>query len=61
MTKQEKAKKLLKDIWDELKQFLSGKTIDALIPPIIYIIGNGLFGLKEGVLTRTIEWKSFAI
>ena len=31
------------------------KTIDALIPPIIYIIGNGLFGLKEGVLTRTIE------
>lgn len=43
-------KQLLKDIGDELKQFLSGKTIDALIPPIIYIIGNNLFGLIEGVI-----------
>ncbi|NLY35985.1 MAG: DUF3159 domain-containing protein [Tissierellia bacterium] len=41
---------LLKDIGDELRQFLSGKTIDALIPPIIYIIGNNLFGLKEAVV-----------
>lgn len=41
---------LLKDIGDELRQFLSGKTIDALITPIIYIIGNNLFGLKEAVV-----------
>lgn len=43
-------KKLLKDIGDELKSFLSGKTIDAIIPPIVYIIGNNLFGLKEGII-----------
>lgn len=43
-------KQLLKDIGDELKQFLSGKTIDALIPPIVYLIGNNLFGLKAGVI-----------
>lgn len=33
----------------ELKQFLAGKTMDAIIPPIIYILGNSLFGFKEGV------------
>lgn len=38
------------DIKDELKQFLTGKTIDAIFPPIIYIIGNSLFGLKIGVI-----------
>ncbi|WP_034551621.1 DUF3159 domain-containing protein [Carnobacterium funditum] len=43
-------KKLVKDIGDELKHFLSGKTIDAVIPPIIYVIGNNLFGLKEGII-----------
>jgi hypothetical protein len=43
-------KKILNDIGDELKQFLSGKTIDAIIPPIVYVIGNNLFGLKEGII-----------
>lgn len=42
--------KLAKDIAEELKLFLSGKTIDALIPPIIYIVGNNLFGLIEAVI-----------
>ena len=41
---------LFKDIRDELKRFLSGKTIDTIVPPIIYIIGNNLFGLKVGVI-----------
>lgn len=41
--------KLLKDIGDELKQFLSGKTIDTIIPPTTYVIGNSLFGFKEGI------------
>lgn len=43
--------KILKDIKDELRQFLSGKTIDALIPPIIYILTNNLFSLKIAVFT----------
>lgn len=42
---------LLKDIKDELKQFLSGKTVDALIPPIIYVLVNNLTGLKVAVIS----------
>lgn len=42
---------LLNDIKDELKQFLSGKTIDALIPPIVYLIINNLAGLKVAVIS----------
>ena len=41
---------LLKDIKDELMQFLSGKTVDALIPPIIYVLINNLSGLKTAVI-----------
>lgn len=43
-------KTLFEDVKDELKPFLSGKTIDTIVPPIIYIIGNNLFGLKVGVI-----------
>jgi hypothetical protein len=43
-------KKLLKDIGDEVKQFVTGKTIDAVFPPILYIIGNSIFGLKIGII-----------
>lgn len=42
--------KVLKDIQEQLKQFLSGKTIDALIPPVIYLLINNLMGLKSAVL-----------
>ncbi len=42
---------LVNDIKDELKQFLSGKTIDALIPPIVYLIVNNLVGLKVAVIS----------
>lgn len=41
---------LLKDIKDELMQFLSGKTVDTLIPPIIYVLVNNLAGLKIAVI-----------
>lgn len=41
----------MNDIKDELKQFLSGKTIDALIPPIVYLIINNLAGLKVAVIS----------
>lgn len=44
-------KQLFKDIIEEVKQFLTGKTIDAVFPPIVYIIGNNLFGLRIGVLS----------
>lgn len=35
-----------REILDELKSVLSGKTIDALIPPLVFVIINGLFGLR---------------
>ena len=37
-------------IKNEIKEFASGKTIDALFPPIVYVIGNTLFGLKIGII-----------
>lgn len=43
-------KQLFKDIRDEVKQFATGKTIDAIFPPIVYIIGNSIFGLKTGII-----------
>lgn len=43
-------KQWLKDIGDEVKGFLTGKTIDAVFPPMVYIIGNSIFGLKVGII-----------
>ncbi len=34
-----------REILDELKSVLSGKTVDALIPPLVYVLVNGLVGL----------------
>ena len=39
-------KKIFQDILDEIKQFVNGKTIDALIPPLVYLVANHLFDLK---------------
>lgn len=43
-------KQWFKNIVDEVKQFATGKTVDALLPPIAYIIGNSVFGLKTAIL-----------
>ena len=37
------------EIWEELKSVLSGKTFDALLPPIVFAIANGIFGLQTAV------------
>lgn len=42
-------KVLFNDIIDEVKEFLTGKTIDAIFPPIVYVIGNNIFGLTAGI------------
>jgi hypothetical protein len=39
-----------KDVWDELRTLSKGKTIDALIPPFIYVILNGFFPYKLDLL-----------
>ncbi len=38
------------DLVDELKKIAKGKTIDAIFPPIAYVIGNRFFGLKWGII-----------
>lgn len=44
----------LQEIWEELKSVLSGATIDALLPPIVFAIVNGLFGLEAGVISALV-------
>jgi hypothetical protein len=39
-----------KEIWEELKSVLSGSTIDALLPPILFAIVNAAWGLVPGVI-----------
>lgn len=42
-------KKLILELKDELKMVLSGKSLDAILPPFIYIFVNGRFGLLAAV------------
>ena len=35
---------ILKDIWSELRLVLTGKTVDAIIPPGVFVIANAFFG-----------------
>jgi hypothetical protein len=41
--------KKFNEIWEELKSVLSGKTFDTLLPPIVFAIANGIFGLQTAV------------
>jgi len=38
------------EIWEELKSVLSGKTFDAILPPIIYALVDAIFGLTTAVI-----------
>jgi hypothetical protein len=38
------------EIWEELKSVLSGKTVDALLPPLVYALFNAMFGLEIGII-----------
>jgi hypothetical protein len=44
----------LHEIWEELKSVLSGKTFDTLLPPIIYVIANAIFGLQTAVIVALV-------
>ena len=44
-------KKLSQEIFEELKSVLSGKSLDAIIPPFVYLIVNGQFGLLAAVIS----------
>lgn len=47
-------KQILLDLADEVKNFTKGKTIDAIFPPITYVIGNRFLGLQWGILLALI-------
>lgn len=38
------------EILEELRSVLAGRTFDALLPPIIYVIANAIFGLIPGAI-----------
>ncbi len=43
-----------KEILEELRSVLSGKTLDTIIPPLVFIIANGIFGLTIGVVSAVL-------
>lgn len=54
-------KQVLIDLIDEVKSFTKGKTIDAILPPIVYVIGNRWFGLEIGIILAIIFALGLAI
>jgi uncharacterized membrane protein len=40
----------LKDLFSEIKLIFTGKTLDAIIPPLIFVIINGYFGLSVAII-----------
>lgn len=42
-----------KEIMEELKLVLSGKTIDAVLPPLIFVLINGFYGLNAAIILST--------
>lgn len=41
---------MLKDLYSEITGFINGKTIDAIIPSILFVSLNTLFGLMIGII-----------
>jgi hypothetical protein len=54
-------KKLVLEIKEELKMVLSGKTLDAILPPFIYLFVNGNFGLSAAVLVASLTALGFGL
>ncbi|MBO1266038.1 DUF3159 domain-containing protein [Proteiniclasticum sp. SCR006] len=50
-----------KEILDELKSVLSGKTIDALFPPLVFVIINGLLGLEVASVISILTAVGFGV
>jgi len=54
-------KKLIIELKEELKMVLSGKTLDAIVPPFIYLFANGRFGLTAAVLVASFTALAFGL
>jgi len=44
----------LTEIKDEIKTVLSGTTIDAIIPPLLFVIINNIFGINAAIISALI-------
>ena len=44
----------LKDLFSEIKLIFTGKTLDAIIPPLIFVIINGYFGLSIALIESLV-------
>ena len=45
---------LLKDIENEVKSVIGGKTLGAILPPIVFVIANNLLGLFWGIISAVL-------
>lgn len=50
-----------REVFDELKSVLSGKTVDALFPPLIFVVFNGLSGLLAASIIATVSAAGFTL
>ncbi|MDP2814400.1 MAG: DUF3159 domain-containing protein [Erysipelotrichaceae bacterium] len=50
-----------KEILEELTSVLSGKTLDAIIPPLVFVIVNSVFGLTTAIIVALILSATFGI
>ncbi len=50
-----------REVLDELRSVLSGKTVDALFPPLIFVIANGLLGLQAASIIATLTAAGFTL
>ena len=44
----------LKDLFSEIKLIFTGKTLDAIIPPLIFVIINGYLGLSIAIIVSLV-------
>ncbi len=38
------------EIIEDLKSVITGKTFDAILPPLVFVIANSLFGLDKAII-----------
>lgn len=50
-----------REVIDELRSVLSGKTVDALFPPLIFVVVNGLLGLQAASIIATLSAAGFTL
>ena len=50
-----------KEILEELTSVLSGKTLDAILPPLIFVIVNSIYGLTTAIMVALVISASFGV